>query len=111
MTHIYKICPADIWAKAERDGVFSGAGIDLTDGFIHFSTQVQTAETLQLHFAGVHDLRLIQIDADTLDIVWEESRGGQLFPHLYGNLPITKVVAVYDLPIGDDGIHILPNMT
>ncbi|MGB0690427.1 MAG: DUF952 domain-containing protein, partial [Candidatus Puniceispirillum sp.] len=43
--------------------------------------------------------------------VWEESRGGQLFPHLYGNLLITKVVAVYDLPIGDDGVHILPDMT
>ena len=111
MTYIYKICPADIWAKAERDGVFSGAGIDLTDGFIHFSTQAQTAETLQLHFAGVHDLRLIQIDANTLDIVWEESRGGQLFPHLYSNLPMTKVVAVYDLPIGDDGVHILPDMS
>lgn len=111
MTYIYKICPADIWAKAEKDGVFSGAGIDLTDGFIHFSTQAQTAETLRLHFVGVHGLQLIQIDADTLDIVWEESRGGQLFPHLYSNLPITKVVAVYDLPVGDDGVHILPDMT
>ena len=102
---------SDLLWLTEKDGVFSGAGIDLTDGFIHFSTQAQTAETLRLHFAGVHGLRLIQIDADTLDIVWEESRGGQLFPHLYGNLPITKVVAVYDLPIGDDGVHILPYMT
>jgi uncharacterized protein (DUF952 family) len=110
MTYIYKICPADIWEKAEKDGVFSGAGIDLIDGFIHFSTQTQTAETLRLHFAGVSDLKLVRIDADTLDIVWEESRGGQLFPHLYGSIPISKVIAVYDLPLGNDGVHILPDL-
>lgn len=110
MNYIYKICPADIWAKAEENGAFSGAGIDLTDGFIHFSTPAQTAETLRLHFAGIAGLKLIQIDADAIDIVWEESRGGQLFPHLYETLSLTKVIAVFDLPLNDDGVHILPDM-
>ena len=110
MNYIYKICPADIWAEAEKNGVFSGSGIDLTDGFIHFSTKTQTAETLRLHFAGIHDLQLIQIDADELDIVWEESRGGQLFPHLYGHVPVTKVTAIFDLELDKDGVHILPDM-
>jgi len=111
MNYIYKICPADIWAIAEKKGVFSGAGIDIADGFIHFSTHAQTAETLRLHFAGIANLRLVQIDADTLDITWEESRGGQLFPHLYGKLSMAKVNAVFDLPLNNDGVHILPDIS
>ena len=110
MNYIYKICPADIWEKAEKEGMFSGAGIDLIDGFIHFSTQAQTAETLKLHFAGVSNLKLIQIDANRLDIIWEKSRGGQLFPHLYGSVAMSEVSAIFELPLDENGVHILPDI-
>ena len=106
---IYKICARPLWEDAEKTGVFIGAEIDLTDGYIHLSTDQQVAQTLSLHFAGQTDLLLIEVDANGLNITWEPSRGGQLFPHLYDNMPMTKVVAVYDLPVGDDGFHILPD--
>ena len=98
------------WDAAQAAGFYQGAAEDRVDGFIHFSTQTQTAETLRLHFAGDSGLKLVRIDADKLDIVWEESRCGQLFPHLYGSMPISKVIAVYDLPLGNDSVHILPDM-
>ena len=83
MTMIYKICPAQIWQQVEATGFFDGAGIDLADGYIHFSSADQVAETAHLHFAGQDDLVLVEVDAVAINIVWEESRGGQLFPHLY----------------------------
>ena len=107
---IYKICPASLWRDAVRDGVFKGAAIDLTDGFIHFSTAEQVAETAAKHFAGQEDLLLIAVEADRLGerLKWEPSRGGALFPHLYGDLPLTEVEQVDELPIGANGAHVFP---
>ena len=74
-------------AEAERFGAFRGAPLDLRDGFIHFSTAAQAAETAAKHFAGAADLVLVAVDADALGagLKWEPSRGGALFPHLYGD--------------------------
>jgi uncharacterized protein (DUF952 family) len=93
---IYKICPAALWRGAERDGVFRGAPVDRTDGFIHCSDASQLAETARRHFAGQTDLVLVSIDADALGpaLRWEPSRGGALFPHLYGDLPLSAVERV-----------------
>ncbi len=109
-TMIYKICPASLWQEAVRDGVFKGAAIDLADGFIHFSTAEQVAETADKHFAGQDDLMLLAVDADRLGnaLKWEPSRGGALFPHLYGNLPLSAVEQVESLRRGSDGRHIFP---
>ena len=74
MGNIYKICDADLWDSAEKIGRFTGAEIDLKDGFIHFSTADQLAETLRLHFAGRDGLRLITVDASVLDIQWEPAQ-------------------------------------
>ena len=84
MTLVYKICPRALWNQAERDGVFRGAPVDHADGFIHFSTAEQAAETAAKWFAGQRDLVLIAVDGDTLGprLKWEPSRGGALFPHL-----------------------------
>ena len=106
---IYKICPADIWQEAQNKGRFSGSGIDLIDGYIHFSTADQVAQTAHLHFKGQTDLWLIEIDGGSLDLKWEESRGGQLFPHLYDDLPMTAVSQIWPMPLDDDGHHILPS--
>ena len=109
-TTIYKICETALWRAAERERVFAGAPIDLRDGFIHFSTAGQAVETADKHFAGADDLLLIAVDADALApaLKWEVSRGGALFPHLYGALPLTAVLWAWPLPLGPDGRHVFP---
>ena len=105
MARVYKILKADAWAAAQRAGRFEGAGIDLADGYIHFSTAAQAAETARLHFAGQRDLVLLRIDAAALGAAlrWEPSRGGQLFPHLYAPLDCALVEAVTPIPLAADG--------
>lgn len=105
---IYKICPAHLWEEAEAAGMFRGAAVDIEDGFIHFSTAAQVAETAAKHFAGQHDLVLVSVNSDALGeaLRWEPSRGGDLFPHLYGPLPLSAVHGVFSLPLGPDGLHV-----
>jgi uncharacterized protein (DUF952 family) len=110
MPLIYKICPRTLWREAEAAGRFTGALIDHQDGFIHFSTAAQVAETAQRHFAGQGDLLLVSVDAVALGdaLRYEPSRGGDLFPHLYGDLPLGAVTSVDDLPLDRDGRHVFP---
>ena len=112
MTLIYKICSEALWREAERVGVFAGAAIDLADGYIHFSTAAQAPETAARHFAGQGDLVLVAIDAGALGdgLRWEPSRGGDLFPHLYGPLRLDAVRWVRPLPLGPDGRHVFPEL-
>ena len=112
MTLIYKICSEALWREAERVGVFAGAAIDLDDGYIHFSTAAQARETAARHFAGQGDLVLVAIDAGALGdgLRWEPSRGGDLFPHLYGALRLDSVRWVRPLPLGPDGRHVFPEL-
>jgi uncharacterized protein (DUF952 family) len=108
---IYKIAPANLWREAERTGAFTGAPVDLADGFIHFSTASQVRETAALHFAGQQDLVLVAVDADALGMALcrEPSRGGALFPHLYGTLALSAVRWVKPLPLGPVG-HVFPEL-
>ena len=112
MTTIYKICDATAWREAERARRFCGAGVDLRDGFIHFSTAAQVAETAAKHFAGAADLVLVAVDAGALGeaLRWEPSRGGALFPHFYGPLPLAAVLWATPLPLAPDGRHIFPEL-
>lgn len=107
---IYKIISKSEWQRAETAGVFKGAAIDLTDGYIHFSTAAQAAETAAKHFAGKADLLLITVNPDELaqSLKWEPSRGGALFPHLYGDLNMGAVEDKTALPLNADGAHIFP---
>jgi len=84
--------------------------VDVADGFIHFSTGAQVRETAARHFAGAADLLLIAVDPTALDetLRWEPSRGGALFPHLYGGLPLSAVRRVQPLPLDAGGIHLFP---
>ena len=113
VTIIYKICPHDLWRDAERDGVFRGAPVDLADGFIHFSTADQVAETAAKHFTGQSNLLLLYVDTAQLGdrLRWEASRGGALFPHLYGDLALAAVTKVDALPLGPDGLHRFPALS
>ena len=109
---IYKICPRFLWRAAEASGVFSGASIDLEDGYIHFSTSGQVRETAALHFKDQSDLVLAAIEAEKLGdmLKYEESRGGLLFPHLYGKLPMGAVAWSSPLPLAEDGRHVFPDL-
>ena len=106
----YKVLTADQMAALERDGSFAGAPVDVADGYIHLSTAAQLTETVDKHFAGQHDLHVAAVDLEALgdQIRWEESRGGQLFPHLYGTLTLDTVVAYSPLEREDDGTVRLP---
>jgi uncharacterized protein (DUF952 family) len=111
-TVIYKIATAEQWRAAEVTGVFRGAPIDLADGYIHFSTGEQVAETLAKHFAGQRELLLVAVDPSLLGpaLRWEVSRGGQLFPHLYALLPVTAALRVDPIRVDDSGEHILDGL-
>jgi len=108
---IYKISPAALWRESERAGVFTGAPIDLADGYIHFSTAEQVRQTAALHFKGQTDLVLAAVDTAALGsaLRYEASRGGALFPHLYGMLPMTAVRWARPLPLGTGG-HEFPEL-
>ena len=112
MTIIYKISDVALWNEAKRLGVFTGAPVDVADGFIHFSTAAQAAETAARHFAGRSDLVLVAVDADALgaSLRYEPSRGGALFPHLYGTLPLAAVRWVKPLPLGPNAKHVFPEL-
>jgi uncharacterized protein (DUF952 family) len=109
---IYKICSASAWREAERSGVYRGSADDLRDGFIHFSTASQVAETARKHFFGQTALFLVEVDADALGdaLRWERSRNDELFPHLYGELDLGAVTFVRDMPARSDGSHDIPEL-
>jgi uncharacterized protein (DUF952 family) len=92
-TTVYKILSADEWHLAQRDGVYRGSTDDRRDGFIHFSTAEQTVGTYEKYFAGKSAMMIAAIDTGALGaaLKWEPSRGGALFPHLYGDLPLSAV--------------------
>ncbi len=96
---IYKIFRAAEWADLRTQGTTLGAPIDLADGFVHFSTAAQCPTTAALYFAGIGGLELLAVEADGLtDLKWEPSRGGDLFPHLFGALRLSDVVWHAPLP-------------
>ncbi len=112
MTTIYKICERAAWREAEAAQSFLGTEADERDGFIHFSTAAQLAETAAKHYGNKTDLVLVAVDADTLGmtLVWERSRGGDLFPHLYGVLSLSAVKWARPLPDEVDGRRTLPEL-
>ena len=107
---LYKVLPAAVWRAAETVGCFRGTGIDLQDGFIHLSSADQVVETVSKHFADQDGLLLVTVSSDKLGsaLRWEPSRGGELFPHVYGVIPMDAVEKVEPLPLGEDGRHQFP---
>ena len=108
---IYKIATEAAFAPARQGPDFAGMPIDASDGYMHFSTASQLAETLRLHFAGQDDLVLLAVRTADLGegLVWEPSRGGALFPHLHGRpLPIAAIAWEAPLAVNADGSCVLP---
>jgi uncharacterized protein (DUF952 family) len=109
LSRIYKILPRAAWTAAHEAGRFEGSPLDLADGFIHFSTAAQAQETARRHFSGQSDLVVLEVEADDLGeaLRWEPSRGGDLFPHLYGPLAASQVRYVTAAPLDDAGVPTL----
>ena len=101
---IYKVCSKAVWEEIRQLTSWDGSPHDLRDGFIHFSTASQLDGTVRKHYAGQTDLMLLAIDAELLGeaLKWEPSRGGDLFPHLYGPLLISTVESAQDLTVAPD---------
>jgi uncharacterized protein (DUF952 family) len=109
LSRIYKILPRADWTAAHDAGRFEGSAVDLQDGFIHFSTAAQAQETARRYFVGQADLVVLEVEADDLGeaLRWEPSRGGDLFPHLYGPLSADLVRYVTEAPLDADGVPAL----
>ena len=107
---IYHMCTLAEWRAAEAEGVYRGSSQDAQDGFIHFSTRDQVRASADKHRAGQAGLVLLTADVPALGeaLKWEPARGGALFPHLYGPLPLLAVTDVRALPLGPDGSHLFP---
>lgn len=107
---IYHICRLTEWQEAAARGSYDGSSQDAADGFIHFSTATQVEESTRRHRAGQDGLVLLAVEAQTLGsaLRWEPARGGQMFPHLYGQLPVIAVMEVHHLPLDADGNHRFP---
>ena len=107
---LYKVCTEAAFAEAVSKGRFQGSPDDRRDGFIHLSARDQLRGTLDRHYARQASLVLLEVDANRLGdgLKWEPSRGGALFPHLYGPLDLSAIISVIKLELGDDGSHVLP---
>ncbi len=106
---VYKILSASDWNRAEQLG-YTQTDLDEGDGYVHLSTREQVSETLQLHYKGQTGVGLFEFALDDIEnaIRWESSRGGQLFPHLYGRLHLSKARRRWHLDTGDDQVPALP---
>jgi len=107
---IYKILTGPQWAELEHDGETVGATVDVADGFVHFSNAAQLAGTAAKHFTRQAGLMLLAVEVGRQGeaLKWEPSRGGELFPHVYGPLRRADVAWARPLPLGPDGVHVFP---
>jgi len=112
MATIYKISAHAEWTAANEAGFYGGSDVDRRDGFIHFSTAAQVAETAARHFAGQTGLVLVAVDAASLGdaLQWERARGGDLFPHFYGKIPLSAVRWAASLPEETGGKRAVPEL-
>lgn len=107
---LYKIVAREEWLAAVATGLYLGSSDDVRDGFIHLSASHQVRGTAEKYFQGQTDLLLVSVDGARLGeaLKWEPSRGGDLFPHVYGPLPTSAAVSYVDLPLNAEGLPILP---
>ncbi len=111
---IFKMCRADEWTAAEAAGVYDGSDLDKKDGFIHLSSAATVEKTAALYFADLPDVVLVAVDPEKIvkPLKWEESRGGALFPHIYGPLNLDAVAWVKPLPWdATRGAHQFPELS
>jgi len=108
-TRVYKILAKEDWHRAQALG-YTQTALDEGDGYVHLSTRAQVAETLALHYTGQSEVHLLEYIAEEMGgpMRWEESRGGQLFPHYYAALRIDAATRSWVLALDADGRPTLP---
>ena len=108
--YIYKIISAPHWLAARADDLVPRAPVDQRDGFMHFSTARQLAETLTLYFAGQDNVRILALETATVAdrLKWEPSRHGDLFPHFYGVFSKDQIAFDLSLDVPGEGKCTLP---
>ena len=112
LKYIFKIVDIDEWKKAKDSGTYSGSSKDTEDGFIHFSGEDQVKGTLEKYYSKQENLVLLKVETLKLDhLIWEQASDGNMFPHLYSSLDLSNVVDEYEITIGEDGSHNLPNLS
>ena len=108
---IFKIIDKDEWQKAKQTGTYGVSKKDIEDGYIHFSEEDQVEETLRRHYPKKDNLLLLKVNAFKLEhLLWEQASNGDMYPHLYSPLDIANVEEEFELPLNDDGNHILPEI-
>ena len=108
---IFKIIDKDDCQKAKQTGTYGGSKKDIEDGYIHFSEEDQVEETLRRHYPKKDNLLLLKVNAFKLEhLLWEQASNGDMYPHLYSPLDIANVEEEFELPLNDDGNHILPEI-
>ena len=108
---IFKIIDKDDWLKAKQIGTYGGSKKDIEDGYIHFSEEDQVEETLRRHYSKKENLLLLKVNAFKLEhLLWEQASNGDMYPHLYSPLDIANVEEEFELPLNDDGNHMLPEI-
>ena len=108
---IFKIIDKDDWQKAKQKGTYGGSQKDIEDGYIHFSEEDQVEETLRRHYPKKDNLLLLKVNAFKLEhLLWEQASNGDMYPHLYSPLDIANVEEEFELPLNDDGNHMLPEI-
>ena len=108
---IFKIIDKDDWQKAKHNGSYGGSKKDIEDGYIHFSEEDQVEETLRRHYPKKDNLLLLKVNAFKLEhLLWEQASNGDMYPHLYSPLDIKNVEEEFELPLNDDGKHMLPEI-
>lgn len=107
---VYKLLLAYEWDVFEQTDVFLGTPLDFNDGYIHLSTGAQVVETARLHFKNKGPLVLAEFDGDVFagSLIYEASRGGQMFPHQYGRLERAQVRRFWTLNDLGDGAYSFP---
>ena len=112
LKYIFKIIDIDEWQKAKDLGTYSGSSKDKKDGFIHFSGEDQVKETLEKYYSKQKNLVLLKVETLKLvHLIWEQASDGNMIPHLYSSLDLTNGVDEYEITIGEDGSHNLPNLS
>ncbi|MEE2996814.1 MAG: DUF952 domain-containing protein [Pseudomonadota bacterium] len=110
--YIYHLCQKTTWQEALKMGEYFGSALDLKDGFIHFSTADQIVQTVDLHLTGVEGLVMLKVptSAVTDSLIWEKSRDGVTFPHLYRTLKCDEAIDVTELELDKNNRHVIPRL-
>ena len=114
MATIYKICGRAAWRGGRSRRRVSPARRPIArDGFIHFSTAAQVAETAAKHFAGQSDLLLVAVDGDALGAAAANGSpraAASCFRTSMPPLPLSAVLWARPLAARPDGRHVFPEL-